>query len=352
MKDSTQIRAFSHFRHAEEALATSGFSLNHRDERRGSRDEYKIARPSSRAPCPSQGFSLVELTSLSLANLMSLGKLSPRRRPGSSRKLLWIPACTGMTNGFSLVELSIVLVILGLLTGGILTGQNLIRNAELRSVVTEFQAYQTAVNTFRDKYFSYPGDMSNAEDFWGSMSTGTCPNATAGVGTETCNGNGNGILEMAWANGQVSEEFAAWQHLANAGLIGGSYTGVSGPSSQIHSIIGENIPQGKTGNTGWSFIYVGTITDPLEPDWFLGEYGQLLQIGAQNGFHRTGGSAFTPEEVWNIDMKIDDGKPGYGKIKTLKFSSRPCATTDDHTTAEYNLTNSDITCNIRFTVWK
>ena len=72
-----------------------------------------------------------------------------------------------MRSGFSLVELSIVLVILGLLTGGILAGQNLIRAAELRSVTTQFQNYHAAVMTFRDKYFALPGDMANAEDFWG-----------------------------------------------------------------------------------------------------------------------------------------------------------------------------------------
>jgi prepilin-type N-terminal cleavage/methylation domain-containing protein len=61
-----------------------------------------------------------------------------------------------MKAAFSLVELSIVLVILGLLTGGILTGQNLIRAAELRAVVTEFNRYQTAVRTFEDKYSPFP----------------------------------------------------------------------------------------------------------------------------------------------------------------------------------------------------
>lgn len=56
--------------------------------------------------------------------------------------------------GFSLVELSIVLVILGLLTGGILAGQSLIRAAELRAVSTEYSRYATAVQSFRDKYFA------------------------------------------------------------------------------------------------------------------------------------------------------------------------------------------------------
>ena len=61
--------------------------------------------------------------------------------------------------GFTLVELSIVLVILGLLVGGVLSGQSLIRAAELRAVSTEHSKFVTAMNSFRDKYFAAPGDM-------------------------------------------------------------------------------------------------------------------------------------------------------------------------------------------------
>lgn len=68
--------------------------------------------------------------------------------------------------GFSLVELSIVLVILGLLTGGILAGQSLIRASELRSVSTELQRYSSAIYSFRDQYMALPGDMLNATSFW------------------------------------------------------------------------------------------------------------------------------------------------------------------------------------------
>src|SRR5438552_4058186 len=78
---------------------------------------------------------------------------------------------------FSLVELSIVLVILGLLVGGILSGQSLIRAAELRSVTTEFSRYLAAVQSFKDKYFALPGDMANATAFWG-IAGGTGSDAT------------------------------------------------------------------------------------------------------------------------------------------------------------------------------
>lgn len=96
------------------------------------------------------------------------------------------------------MELSIVLVILGLLTGGILAGQLLIRAAELRSVTTEYNRYVTAVQSFRDKYFALPGDMNNAAAFWGAADGSTGNTAacvtTASTSTATCNGDGNGIV--------------------------------------------------------------------------------------------------------------------------------------------------------------
>lgn len=142
---------------------------------------------------------------------------------------------------FSLVELSIVLVILGLLTGGILTGQSLIRASELRSVATDLQRYQAAVHTFRDKYFALPGDMPNATRFWGVQhaTPATCI-TTASTTALTCNGDGNGQVADT-----TYEAFRFWQHLANAGLIEGSYSGVTGPDSGFDHVIGVNAPRAK-----------------------------------------------------------------------------------------------------------
>lgn len=99
-----------------------------------------------------------------------------------------------MQKAFSLVELSIVLVILGLLTGGILAGQSLIRASELRAVVTEYERYIAASHTFRDKYMAIPGDMANATRFWGDDAA-LCADAGITNGTPgTCNGNANGSI--------------------------------------------------------------------------------------------------------------------------------------------------------------
>jgi prepilin-type N-terminal cleavage/methylation domain-containing protein len=62
--------------------------------------------------------------------------------------------------GFTLVELSIVLVIIGLIIGGVLVGQDMIKAAEIRSTVSQIQSYDTAANTFRDKYEYVPGDVA------------------------------------------------------------------------------------------------------------------------------------------------------------------------------------------------
>ncbi|MBX9726410.1 MAG: prepilin-type N-terminal cleavage/methylation domain-containing protein, partial [Rickettsiales bacterium] len=102
---------------------------------------------------------------------------------------------------FSLVELSIVLVILGLLVGGVLSGQSLIRAAELRAVSTEYSRYVTSAQTFRDKYFALPGDMNNATRFWGNLGGTNCTNSagTSAVTTGTCDGNGDGQVGVAAA---------------------------------------------------------------------------------------------------------------------------------------------------------
>lgn len=231
-----------------------------------------------------------------------------------------------MKQAFSLVELSIVLVVLGLLTGGILTGQNLIRASELRAVATEFQSFQSAVNTFRSKYFAIPGDMTNATDFWGAEAS--CPLAAVGTvpKTVTCNGEGDGRLGYWGENpgfGTINqEEFRFWQHLANAGLIGGSYPGtpVSGVAHRQESTVGVNIPASKAGNVGWYAGHIQNQSISHTLGMLDGVYKNVLIIGAPNyggheGVYMPSGF-LTSEEAWSIDKKMDDAKPGTGRVRT------------------------------------
>lgn len=159
-----------------------------------------------------------------------------------------VPAKAGihLQQAFSLVELSIVLVILGLLTGGILAGQSLIRASELRAVSTESSRYLTAAQTFRDKYFAIPGDMSNATKFWGDDND-VCPDAAVTNGTPgTCNGNSDGYVREP---GTTNEMMRFWQHLALTGLLEGSYSGVEGSVGNWYdATAGVNVPKSKLNN--------------------------------------------------------------------------------------------------------
>lgn len=229
---------------------------------------------------------------------------------------------------FSLVELSIVLVILGLLVGGIMGGQSLIRASELRSITTQYNGYVTAARTFRDKYYMAPGDLNNATQFWGTAagtgSDAAC-RAAVGTGTATCNGNGDGKVQAT--SSSPWETFRFWQHLANAGLIEGNYSGVSGSNMSAWAN-SSNSPAGKLSNSMWyvdSDYYgsgCGICGSYAAPGpWFnVNTPLNYLMLGA---YTSGGGISSRPllkaEEVWNIDTKMDDGKPSTGKINVYCY---------------------------------
>lgn len=256
-----------------------------------------------------------------------------------------------MKSGFSLVELSIVLVILGLLTGGILSGQSLIRGAELRGVTSDYERHTAAVYAFRDKYMALPGDMKNATRFWQTATS--CPgnSASPSTTTATCDGDGDGFIEY---NTSMSNEiYRAWQHLANAGLVEGSYTGVSNSTSPgtTMALPGTNVPTGKMSNSGWNIIYRGSVL-ATSTQLIEGEYGNTLEFGMANpSVGSPSAPILTATEMWNLDTKLDDGRPGYGKVRSWEAQAGSCTNLASSTTgplkdSEYLLTNSGVSCSM------
>jgi prepilin-type N-terminal cleavage/methylation domain-containing protein len=251
-------------------------------------------------------------------------------------------------NAFSLVELSIVLVILGLLVGGILAGQSLIRAAELRSVTAQYQRFYSAVFTFRDKYFALPGDMNNAQSFWGvaHATPATCA-TTASTTAVTCNGDGDGILEDNAAGS--NEVFRFWQHLANAGLIEGTYSGVGVVTT--YGATTANAPTGKLSNSLWFVYNWGTQSGATASGIFDGVYNNSFEFGGSGAATNSDpiNAIFKPEELWNIDTKMDDGKPATGTL-VMRGGIPSCtsAAVSSTLTATYLLTNSNLACAVMF----
>jgi prepilin-type N-terminal cleavage/methylation domain-containing protein len=250
-----------------------------------------------------------------------------------------------MQRAFSLVELSIVLVILGLLTGGILGGQALIRASELRSVSADFGRYQAAVNAFRDKYFQLPGDFSQATRFWAAAAS--CATTTV---TTTCNGSGNGVMDPG--EGQL-----LWQHLAMAGLIEGSYDG------RVNLAAGTSQPKAKLANAYYSIPY--DFSSMSYHGFESGAYsGRAVLAVGKAGYSSLNfvdivgaGGVLKQEEAWNIDKKMDDGLPKQGAVQSYLYDWVNFAATDDGdycgaTNSNYLLNDTTHLCPLGFAIFR
>lgn len=158
-------------------------------------------------------------------------------------------------SGFTLVEIAIVLVIVGLLLGGVLKGQELITSSKAKALFADKAAVQTAYNTYNDRFRAIPGDDAAASTRFSGLACGVA-GATASAAAQTCtNGNGNGVILGLGAEGttaatapvallaadpavgNVSEIYKFWQHLRAAQLIKteGSQTDVAGTANAIFS---------------------------------------------------------------------------------------------------------------------
>ena len=202
--------------------------------------------------------------------------------------------------GFTLVELAIVMIIIGLLIAGVLKGQALIQNAKVTSTVAQIKAIDAAVSTFKDTYNDIPGDMVTP--------TTRLPNCT-----NACAVAGNGDQALANAPGAVAlggENEAFFPQLAVASLITGIQPGASS------AVIGQNFPAAKVGTNG---IQAGSTTaSPLalaNAVGVLGTQGGLfLAIVPTIGAVAATTTGMLPNEAFRIDTKLDDGSPGTGDV--------------------------------------
>jgi prepilin-type N-terminal cleavage/methylation domain-containing protein len=253
---------------------------------------------------------------------------------------------TYIQRGFTLLELAVVITIVGLIAGGIVVGAALVRAAEVRSVIAEVEHFRTAVATFKEKYSQLPGDITNATRFWGAAHTtpASCPTAT-GTGTQTCNGDGDGIIEKVVAGG-YNELYTFWQHLANEGLIEGKFSGKSGAASNAQ-VTEFNVPKSRLSggvyvayNVNTTITGSGTFFDGVWKKSYLQFAGFDAATGGSNDI-----PLLTPEELWGIDKKIDDGKPAKGHVIERHWADCTDASPDgSDLDADYKLTETGKVC--------
>ena len=151
-------------------------------------------------------------------------------------------------SGFTLVEIAIVLVIIGLLLGGILKGQEMITQAKIKNVINDFNGVTAAVNSYQDRYRALPGDDATANTRWSTQG------AVPGNGDGAIAGKYNNVLAATPTTGQESNLF--WWHLRLGGFVPGSVTATTAsglqPPNATNGIIGVQSSTGGTNNLGFS----------------------------------------------------------------------------------------------------
>lgn len=237
-------------------------------------------------------------------------------------------------HGFTLIELSIVLVIIGLIVGGVMAGKTLIQQAEIRVAASQLEKLETAYRTFQLKYECIPGDCLNATDYFGLnyvvVAAGCPPSGGAGNG----NGNGDGFID-------------------NAGYGGGNWT--CEPTQALRSLYLSNflptqiISPCRPGST----VYFKAMNDSCGYFFKDDLYSAATSIKT-NGVtmatfvagNTVNGAALSPVQARLIDEKIDNGNPLTGKFRGLMaapVTGGAMVANSCETSGVYNL-NEDYTC--------
>lgn len=226
-------------------------------------------------------------------------------------------------SGFTLVELSIVIIIIGLTISGVITANSLVKQAKLKSVMSDVERYSTAVNSFKLAYNALPGDMTDASEYW--------PVACTDNGANTCNGNGNRQIEFLF------ESSRSFQHLGLAGLIPDQLRGNDNSGKQT---VGIDIPATAINGGGLSLQY--NIADA----GLLNVAPAHMILFGTEGVSDPINPVITPRDAFRIDEKRDDGKPNQGIIH-VRANDGNCHT-GSGATMTYLVSNDSIACAVYF----
>lgn len=176
-------------------------------------------------------------------------------------------------SGFTLIEIAIVLVIIGLLLGGILKGQELINSARVKNLGTDFRNVPMFIYGYQDKFRALPGDDPAASTHITGASNASTPGTL-----------GNGVIEGSWDSSTTTDEsFLFWQHVRLAGLAPGPTSTAAAdyrPSNAVGGVIGVQSAAPFTGMTGGTYYVCST--------GILGKFAKQLDSQLDDGNTATG----------------------------------------------------------------
>lgn len=199
--------------------------------------------------------------------------------------------------GFTLVEIAIVLIIVGLLLGGVMKGQDLIDNARVKSLTSDFRNVPIYLAAYQDKFKAVPGDDAGVDAHLGGKLCATSCKATSAEQVQ-----GNGIIEGDWnSTTKTDESFRFWQHVRLAGLAAGP-TDVNSPDYLPRNTVG-----GALGITAGSTSPIATLkgVQVVCSRGILGKFAKQIDIALDDGDTATG----TVQVMDNTAAKAAAGIP-------------------------------------------
>jgi len=265
--------------------------------------------------------------------------------------------------GFTLIEMSIVLVIIGLIVGGVLVGQDLIRASYLRAQISQIEKFNTAVNTFYGKFQALPGDMNAST----AATFGFTPR-----GQYAGEGDGNGIIEGINSDGanqnfgdaeKAGETVMFWVDLSSnvaGNLIEGGFNTATPNTIPIPAPAGTGVaqylPEAKLGRGNYVYVWsCGPNNPPTSQGGGAGGCDGNNYYGVSVASFLLGSTpGMTVKEAYDVDRKIDDGMPGSGRVIAEYLNSVPYWTQGYNNTGALVLSNSSpssITCFDTAGVW-
>ena len=266
------------------------------------------------------------------------------------------------TQGFTLVELSIVIIIIGFLIAGVSAGQSLIKQAASTAALSEMKGIQLAVQNFKVRFDNQlPGDLSTASAYWPNCA----PTPDNGIDNSlACNGDGDGTF--AGPGSTAYEIIGAWNHLALAGLISGI------TPHQLNLYYANSYCGGCVGGVGDTDAlpskYVNGALYSLYPSTPFSDSAENTYVIMSTAFYETGGKfitaypwgglpqfgvPLTTNEAQAIDIKGDDGIPTSGIVRANNGwinQDNPLWIQDCISGASYLLTNTVKACYLGYQI--
>ena len=214
-------------------------------------------------------------------------------------------------SGFTLVEIAIVLVIIGLLLGGILKGQELINSAKVKNLANDFRTIPTYIYAYQDKFKSLPGDD-------GAVATHLGATATAATTPGAPNTVANGVIAGSPMSSTATDEsFLFWQHVRLANLAAGP-TATGDADYRPKNAVGGNIGIASLINTGAMANAVITAPTAMSGTYqicsesILGKFAKQLDTQMDDGNTQTGSmraSLMSAQATAIATASIDDATP-------------------------------------------